>query len=109
MPIIRRTKVVFPEPFGPISPTISFLSMLRLTFLTAIRPPKDFVKFSISRKDPILSFSLLPQLSSRYFSDIRPRNLSSKLYNLWDFVMSQFFLAVTDNFLFRHLPPCIRL
>jgi hypothetical protein len=39
-PEIRLTSVVFPAPFGPISPTISPGNNCRLTLSTARMPPK---------------------------------------------------------------------
>ena len=38
--LMQLKMVVFPEPFGPMSPKISPFSTLKLTSLTAIRPPK---------------------------------------------------------------------
>jgi hypothetical protein len=49
MPSKQRMSVVLPEPFGPIKPTISSLSILKLTLLTADRPPKVLLKFSTSK------------------------------------------------------------
>ena len=37
--------VVLPAPFGPISPTISFSSIVRLKSETAFNPPNSIDKF----------------------------------------------------------------
>src|SRR3990172_7282393 len=49
MPLIRFNKVDFPAPFGPMSPSISPLSTLKLTSFSAGNPPKYFVSLSPSR------------------------------------------------------------
>ena len=41
-PLNRLKQVVLPAPFGPIRPTISPVSTMRLRLLTAARPPKRF-------------------------------------------------------------------
>src|SRR6266404_3762845 len=41
-PLNRLKQVVLPAPFGPIRPTISPVSTVRLRLLTAARPPKRF-------------------------------------------------------------------
>src|SRR5437879_13787505 len=41
-PLRRLKQVVLPAPFGPISPTISPVSTVRLRLLTAASPPKRF-------------------------------------------------------------------
>src|SRR6266851_4083510 len=47
-PLRRLKQVVFPAPFGPMSPTISPSSTARSTRLTAASPPKYFVRFCAS-------------------------------------------------------------
>src|SRR4030042_3582381 len=42
-------KVVFPAPFGPMIPSISFSRNSIFTRLRAARPPKYLVKFSVFR------------------------------------------------------------
>src|SRR5713226_5480241 len=39
-PLTRLKRVVFPDPFGPITPRISPASTVKLTSLTAATPPK---------------------------------------------------------------------
>ena len=46
VPAIKLNIVLFPEPFGPISPTNSPLSTEKLTSLTAVNPPNFFVSLS---------------------------------------------------------------
>src|SRR5580765_8015176 len=48
-PLRRLKQVVLPAPFGPIRPTISPLSTLSSTSLTAARPPKNRVSPRVSR------------------------------------------------------------
>src|SRR5262249_31424291 len=48
-PLRRLKQVVFPAPLGPISPTISPLSTLSSTSLTAAKPPKSRVSPWVSR------------------------------------------------------------
>src|SRR5689334_574254 len=50
-PVTQLNNVVFPEPFGPIKPTISPAWTSKLTALTAMMPPKRFVSCSIRSKD----------------------------------------------------------
>src|SRR2546430_11737839 len=49
MPVIRLKTVVFPEPLGPMRPTISPSCTWRPRSSTARRPPKSFVRRSASR------------------------------------------------------------
>src|SRR5688572_29856691 len=49
MPLIRLKTVVLPEPLGPMRPTISASSTRRARSSTARRPPKSFVRPSVSR------------------------------------------------------------
>jgi hypothetical protein len=42
---LEEETVVFPAPFGPISPTNSPYSKSKLTLETAVNPPKDLVNF----------------------------------------------------------------
>ena len=44
-PVMRLKTVVFPAPFGPMSPTMAPSSTSKETSFTAISPPKDFVRF----------------------------------------------------------------
>jgi len=39
-PLIALKSVVFPEPFGPISPTMPFAGTEKLTLRKTVRPPK---------------------------------------------------------------------
>src|SRR5206468_8913912 len=48
-PVKRLKQVVLPAPFGPIRPTISPLSTVRSTRLTAASPPKSRVSSRVSR------------------------------------------------------------
>src|SRR2546430_4987277 len=48
-PLRRLKEVVLPAPFGPIRPTISPLSTVRSTPLTAASPPKSRVRSRVSR------------------------------------------------------------
>src|SRR5207245_6811441 len=48
-PLKRLKQVVLPAPLGPIRPTISPLSTVRSTRLTAARPPKSRVRSRVSR------------------------------------------------------------
>src|SRR5207247_4122002 len=54
MPVIRLKTVVFPEPLGPMSPTISPSSTRKAKSWTARRPPKSFVRPSVSRSARLL-------------------------------------------------------
>src|SRR5512135_1452833 len=49
MPVMTLTRVVFPEPFGPISPRISPSSSSKLTSDTAASPPNSRVTRLASR------------------------------------------------------------
>src|SRR5438094_7768624 len=49
-PVKRLKQVVLPAPFGPIRPTISPLSTVRSTRLTAASPPKRRVSSRVSRR-----------------------------------------------------------
>src|SRR5215813_6287905 len=48
-PVKRLKQVVLPAPLGPIRPTISPLSTVRSTLLTAASPPKSRVSSRVSR------------------------------------------------------------
>src|SRR3954464_5007710 len=48
-PVMQLKKVVLPAPLGPISETMPFSGTLKLTSLTATRPPKTFETFVASR------------------------------------------------------------
>jgi hypothetical protein len=48
--VMRRSSVVLPAPFGPISPTISSRASSKLTALTAVSPPKRLVSASTLKK-----------------------------------------------------------
>src|SRR6266852_3508731 len=48
-PLRRLKHVVLPAPFGPIRPTISPVSTVSSTWLTAAKPPKRFVKLRVAR------------------------------------------------------------
>src|SRR3989304_2334976 len=53
-PLIKLKVVVLPAPFGPIRPSISPFFTSTLRSLTALSPPKDLLKFAISRRlDPL--------------------------------------------------------
>src|SRR6185369_9742194 len=47
-PAITLNVVLFPEPFGPIRPRISFCSSRNETLETAAKPPKRFVRLRTS-------------------------------------------------------------
>src|SRR5215470_8167429 len=49
-PVKRLKQVVLPAPLGPIRPTISPLSTVRSTRLTAASPPKSRVSWRVSRR-----------------------------------------------------------
>src|SRR5262245_21401685 len=49
-PLSRLKQVVLPAPLGPIRPTISPLSTVRSTLLTAASPPKSRVSPRVSRR-----------------------------------------------------------
>src|SRR5262244_4203995 len=49
-PVNRLKQVVLPAPLGPIRPTISPLSTVRSTRLTAASPPKSRVSSRVSRR-----------------------------------------------------------
>src|SRR5262245_47102831 len=48
-PLSKLKQVVLPAPLGPIKPTISPLSTVRSTLLTAASPPKSRVSPRVSR------------------------------------------------------------
>src|SRR5689334_8864337 len=52
-------KVVFPAPFGPISPTSSCSPICKLTFLTATKPPNLIVRPHVSSSIGFLAFPWL--------------------------------------------------
>ena len=55
-PFSTLNNVVLPAPFGPMIPRISPSAMLKLTLLTARRPPKDFDSPStVSNAAPVAS------------------------------------------------------
>src|SRR5260370_41602900 len=49
MPVTTLKIVVLPEPFGPINPTISPLSIRKSKFWTACNPPKFFFSAAASK------------------------------------------------------------
>src|ERR1700688_705351 len=49
MPAMRLRSVVFPEPFGPKTPTISPWAIAKETSATAVSPPKRLVRPSTSK------------------------------------------------------------
>src|SRR5512139_817706 len=66
-PMIALNRVVFPDPLGPMRPTISFSSTLKSRLKRAISPPKDLDKAFISRRDIRLLFPLNQSLSLSFF------------------------------------------
>src|SRR5437016_12371123 len=64
-PVIRLKRVVFPEPLGPMRPTISPSSTRSARSCTARRPPKSFVRPSVSRSDILQGRSRAPALLHR--------------------------------------------
>src|ERR1700750_65115 len=60
IPVIILTTVLFPAPFGPMSPVIRPRSKAMLRSLTASIPPKRLVSFS-SRRKSIRSFLRWPR------------------------------------------------
>jgi hypothetical protein len=59
-PVIKLNKVVFPDPFGPITPNISPSLREKDNFWMTINPPKDFETFSIFKKDSAGSNTYTP-------------------------------------------------
>src|SRR5882762_2262509 len=62
MPLMRLKTVVLPEPLGPMRPTISPSSIRRERSSTARRPPKSFVRPSVSRSAILRSRPAWPRL-----------------------------------------------
>ena len=52
--VIRRSSVVLPAPFGPISPTISLRASSKLTEFTAVSPPKRLVSRSARKNAEVI-------------------------------------------------------
>ena len=53
--VMRLNKVVLPDPLGPIRPTISCSDTVKLTFSTAVTPPKCLLACLTSSMDQPLS------------------------------------------------------
>src|SRR5512139_1122902 len=91
IPLISRTRVLLPAPFGPMRPIISFRFMEKLTLLMARSPPKSLIRPFSSKKGWVISdfLCLFPQLPAGDFSHVCLGQLSPEFDDPGDLVMRQ--------------------
>src|SRR2546428_3977878 len=107
-PAIRLNRVVFPAPFGPMSPVIWPCSMLQCTPCSASSPPKRFVTSQTSSSfiDPCWCSSCQNSRTPRYLSRFW-YNGQRHLLHLHTLLLGQSILPhLTEHLPWYSLTPC---